>query len=71
VDGTFDANQAYEDGQIPTNVREYIQRTEKLLDERSAFLSSLMSDSAAKQAYIDRLEASNPLWHIKRALARE
>jgi glycosyltransferase involved in cell wall biosynthesis len=71
VDGTFDANQAYEDEQIPTNVREYIHRTETLLAERSAFLSSLMSDSAAKQAYIDRLEASNPLWHIKRAFARE
>ncbi len=47
------------------NAAGYIQVTEQLLDERTAFVNALENDARAKQAYIERLQRLNPIWSLK------
>lgn len=55
----------YADTALAPNVREYLARTEELLQERTAFVRALENDARAKQTHIDRLQHLNPLWSLK------
>jgi glycosyltransferase involved in cell wall biosynthesis len=57
--------QWYADAALNANTREYIARTEQLLDERTRYLRALEHDAQAKQAHIQRLQQKNPFWKIK------
>jgi glycosyltransferase involved in cell wall biosynthesis len=57
--------QWYADAALNANAREYIARTEQLLDERTRYLRALEHDAQAKQAHIQHLQQTNPFWKIK------
>lgn len=61
----------YTDARLPENVREYIARTEQLLDDRTKYVRALEKDAASKQTHIERLQQSNPLWQVKRLIERK
>lgn len=56
----------YADAALAANAREYIARTEQLLDERTRYISALERDAQAKQQHIHRLEQTNMFWKLKR-----
>jgi len=58
----------YQDAGMSASVREYIARTEQLLDERTAFVRALETDASAKQNHIQRLQQTNPFWRLKSIL---
>lgn len=66
-----DASLWYSDAALAPNVREYIARTEQLLNERTAYIHALKRDADAKQAHIEKLQSVNPLWLLKRLFSRE
>lgn len=68
---SFDAKKTYADADSGTNVREYIARTEQLLQERTKYARALELEATAKQTHIDRLQQTNPFWQVKRLIARE
>lgn len=60
----------YADVCATANLREYIARTEQLLQERTAFVQALEGDARAKQAYINTLQRLNPIWSLKSVLKK-
>lgn len=60
----------YADASLTPNLAHYIARTEQLLDERTTYARALETDAQVKQAHIDQLEQSNPLWQLKKYIAR-
>jgi glycosyltransferase involved in cell wall biosynthesis len=60
----------YIDIELSDNIREYISRTEKLLNERTKYIYTLESDSHAKQTHIKHLQKTNLFWQIKNIFAR-
>lgn len=60
----------YADVCATANLREYIARTERLLQERTAFVQALEGDARAKQAYINTLQRLNPIWSLKSVLKK-
>lgn len=55
----------YADAALAPNMREYIARTEQLLQERTEYVGALENDARAKQAHIERLQRFNPIWSLK------
>jgi len=55
----------YADAALAANAREYIARTEQLLDERTRYISALERDAQAKQEHIRRLQQTNLFWRLK------
>lgn len=60
----------YADVCATANLREYIARTEQLLQERTAFVQALEGDARAKQAHINTLQRFNPIWSLKSVLKK-
>ncbi len=58
----------YADAALPDNARQYLARTEQLLDERTQYIAALERDAQAKQAHIQRLQQTNPFWKLKSLL---
>lgn len=61
-----DTAQWYADAALTENARQYIFRTEQLLDERTQYIDALERDAHAKEAHIQRLQLTNPFWHLKK-----
>ncbi len=55
----------YADTSPELSVREYIARTEQLLQERTAYVRALENEGRAKQTHIDNLQRFNPIWSLK------
>lgn len=62
---TPDTQSWYADTGLAPNVREYIARTEQLLQERSEYVRALENEARAKQDHIERLQRFNPIWSLK------
>ncbi len=58
----------YADAARGINARQYLARTEQLLDERTQYIAALERDAAAKQQHIQRLQQTNPFWKLKSIL---
>ena len=61
----------YADAQLPANARQYILRTEQLLEERAAYISALERDAQAKEQHLQRLQQTNVFWKLKSLFARQ
>lgn len=60
-----EVNVWYADAALESRARQYIARTEQLLDERTQYIAALERDAAAKQQHIERLQQTNLFWKLK------
>lgn len=61
-----EVNAWYADAVLDARLREYIARTERLLDERTAYIHALEQQARAMQQHIGKLERTHPGWWLKR-----